>query len=183
MTRSLCLLLLLSCANIASADGGRLRLHERAGPFVVTLFSTPDPLVAGQADFSAAIERPGTGGLIENASVTYVLTPADGGHPLVLHASHAAATSRFLQAANFMLPHAGIWQVTVVVQQGDEVGKCYGSVRVFPVNLAKERVTWDVAVVPFAAFLFVLHQWRKRNYRKSRHDWAAQAKTRDTSRL
>jgi hypothetical protein len=162
--RRLILLALLAAAPLALADGGRLRFRQAAGPFVVTLFTTPDPLSAGPADFSVAVERAGTEGIVQDADVTLLLTPLDGGDRVVLHASHAAATSRFLEAANFTLPRAGQWRVTVVVQQGSDVGKCSGAFDVAPAGLVTNQIGWNVVLVLAAVVLFLLHQARKRAY-------------------
>ncbi len=164
--RKLILFLMLAVAPLALADGGRLRFREAAGPFLVTLFTTPDPLRAGPADFSVAIERAGTEGIVQDADVTLLLTPLDGGDRMVLHASHDAATSRFLEAANFTLPHAGSWRVTVVVRQGSDVGKCSGTFDVAPAGLVSNQIGWNVVLVGALVALFLLHQVRKRAYRR-----------------
>jgi hypothetical protein len=163
----LVVLAVFGCVDAAFADGGRLRFREPAGPFIVTLFTTPDPLTTGHADFSVAIERTGVPGLVEDVHVDFILTPATGhGRQLVLHASHAAATSKWLQAANFSLPAQGLWQVTVVVRRGQEAGRCSGEVRVKDVGA--RDMTWDILPVPLAALLIVLHENRKRKYNRNR---------------
>lgn len=170
-------LLCLGCGRAALADGGRMRFREPAGPFVVTLFTTPDPLTKGRADFSVAVERAGEPGLVEDAAIDLVLTPADGrGQPLVLHASHAAATSRWLQAANFALPAAGLWRVTVRVRSGGATGQCSGEVSV-AAGWARNW-TWDVLPVPLAGLFFLLHANRKRKYRRERRRQAQVAAAR-----
>jgi len=160
------LLLLALAAPRMHADGGRLQFRQQAGGFVITLFTTPDPLTVGRVDFSVAVERPATPGIIQDADVTLILTPAGGkGDDLVLHASHEAATSRFLQAANFTLPRSGIWQVKVIVQQGTQMGRCAGQIEVLPSRIATNETAWEIAVVPILVLLFALHQWRKRAFR------------------
>ncbi|MGH9605854.1 MAG: hypothetical protein ACRD3N_09160 [Terracidiphilus sp.] len=176
----LVVLAVFGCVDAAFADGGRLRFREHAGPFIVTLFTTPDPLTRGRADFSVAVERAGTPGLIEDAHVDFILTPADGhGRQLVLHASHAAATSKWLQAANFSLPAHGLWHVKVVVQRGQEVGECSGEVRIRATGT--RDLAWDILPVPLAALFFVLHETRKRKYNRNRrsglHSSAAQIRS------
>ena len=168
MRRSLAsLLLLLSCAA-ALADGGALRLHAQAGVFIISLFTTPDPLRVGQADFSVAVEKQNVDGLDEDAHVSFVLTPVSGqSKPLILSASRSAATSRFLQAANFSLPHSGLWHVKVVVQDGNDVGEASTEVDVLPSSLVLNNFAWQIAVVPLAALLFGIHQRRKRAFRRT----------------
>lgn len=163
MARYLLLLLLLIPATRAFADGGRLRFREPAGPFTVTLFTTPDPLTKGRADFSVAIERPDTTGLVENAHATFILTSQKNpSQRIVLHASRSQATSRFLEAANFTLPQAGIWQIDVIVRDGNQTGQCSGQFQVYKEDLATSERAWQIAFVPIMVLLFFLHQWRKR---------------------
>ena len=165
----LAVLTIFACANAAFGDGGRLRFRQPAGPFIVTLFTTPDPLTTGRADFSVAVERDGTPGIVQDANVEIVLTAVDEhDRQVILHASHAAATSKWLQAANFSLPARGLWRVQVVVRRGQESGECSGEVRV---SAAGNRdLTWDVLPVPLAALLFVLHENRKRKYNQRRRN-------------
>ncbi|ACO34652.1 MULTISPECIES: hypothetical protein [Acidobacterium] len=163
MKRYLLLLLMLFVSVHAWADGGRLQFRKPAGPFVVTLFTTPDPLTPGRADFSVVVERPGVQGIVSDARVTFVLTPADGqGEPITLQATHGQATTRFLEAANFSLPKQGLWRIAIHVSQGAESGVCTGEFRVAPPNLITNEVAWQIAIVPIMMLLFLLHQWRKR---------------------
>lgn len=169
----LCLLLITLAVSLqnARADGGRLRLHEPAGPFMVTLFTNPDPLTEGRADFSVAVERAAdhdlNQGLVQDAKVTLILTPKDkapgaSGERIVLPTTHTAATSAFLQAANFTLPHPGVWKITIMVQQGADTGECFGEIDVLPYRIASDEIAWEIAVVPIAMLLFALHQAMKR---------------------
>jgi hypothetical protein len=157
------------CVDTAFADGGRLRFREPAGPFIVTLFTTPDPLTTGHADFSVAVEREGMPGLVRDAHVDFILSPASGlGRQLTIHATPAAATSKWLQAANFSLPARGLWRVTVLVRHGRETGQCSGEVQVKAAGTPD--LAWDVLPVPLGALLFLLHQNRKRRYNQKRRD-------------
>lgn len=166
MAAAMLAVLFFGCVNRSFADGGRLRFRQPAGPFIVTLFTAPDPLTTGPADFSVAVERNGTPGLVQGADVEIILTPAQsGGTPLLLHASHAEATSKWLQAVNFSLPARGLWRVQVVVRRGPETGECSGAVWVK--KAGSPALMWDVFPVPLAALLFLLHQNRKRKYNRS----------------
>ncbi|HWZ51272.1 MAG TPA: hypothetical protein VNW54_07395 [Granulicella sp.] len=163
MKRVLIGLCLLGCWASAYADGGRLRLHQAAGPFVVTLFTTPDPLRADDADFSVALEQ-ASGGLVEDATVRLILTPMDEGERgrMQLAATHQAATSAFMQAADVRLPHAGSWKVTVEVQRGSESGECSTVLDVLPRRSLGGQIFWEIALVPIAMLLFGVHRWVRR---------------------
>lgn len=155
------LLLTAACAQ-AMADGGRLQMHTRAGAFIVTLFTMPDPLRPGRADFSVAIEKQGVEGLDEKAHVTIILAPADGkGAPIALRARHSDATSRFLQAAIFSIPHSGMWIVTTVIEEGEEIGGASCQINILPGSLISEELVWQIVAVPITALFFCCHQRRK----------------------
>ena len=159
---------LLCCVASAYADGGRLRMHAPAGPFTVTLFTTPDPLRADEADFSVALERAATGELVDDARITLVLTPvAEGGRGRIeLPATHQAATSAFMQAADVKLPHGGDWTVTVVVREGRESGECSTALEVLPASPLGGQIFWEIMLVPFALLFFAVHQRLKIRQRR-----------------
>lgn len=142
-------------------------MHAPAGPFVVTLFTTPDPLRADDADFSVALERASSGALVNDADVMLILTPAEGERGRIeLQATRAAATSAFLQAADVKLPHAGSWKVTVAVRQGSESGECSTMLDVLPKSPLGGQIFWEILLVPFLVVLFAVHQWLKRKQRR-----------------
>ncbi|GGH05130.1 hypothetical protein [Silvibacterium dinghuense] len=166
MKRILFAAALLLTVPLAFADGGRLRSRTVAGPFVVTLFTTPDPLRAGMADFSVAVERPGEQGIVQDAEIDLKLT-TPGQPDLNLKLTHGAATSRFLEAANFELPHAGHWHYTLTIREGQDTGISEGEVNVLPRQILSEEITWEIAAVPLALALFALHRRRKRAWRET----------------
>ena len=168
MKRLLIVCCLLGFAASAYADGGRLRMHAPAGPFVVTLFTTPDPLRADDADFSVALERASTGALVNDADIMLILTPAAEGERgrIELQATHAAATSAFLQAADVKLLHPGTWRVTVAVRQGSESGECSTTLDVVPKSPLGGQIFWEVLLVPFLILVFAVHQRLKSKQRR-----------------
>lgn len=166
MKRLFAAVLILCSIPLAFADGGRLRSRAVAGSFVVTLFTTPDPLRVGLADFSVAVERPGQLGLVQDADIDLKLTAA-GQSPLQVKLTHDAATSRFLEAANFELPHSGLWHYTLTIHEHGDTGIAEGEVSVLPREILSEEMTWEIAALPLAFLLFALHRWRKRKWREA----------------
>ena len=152
---------LLTASLPLMADGGRIRLHERSGPFLITLFTTPDPLSAGPADLSVAVERLDRAGIVEDAEVTLFLT-GPGGTRMVQAATHEAATSRFLYSANLSLPESGVWRGQVNVSEGNLAGACETRMEVLPLTPLRQQMYWQIAAVPCAVLLFFLHLARRR---------------------
>jgi hypothetical protein len=79
-----------------------------------------------------------------------------------------AATSAFLQAANFTVPRPGVWKVTIMVQQGTDAGECSGEIDVRPYRITTDEIAWEIAVVPVAMLLFAVHQALKRRQHRKR---------------
>ena len=112
----LILLLVLQC-GVAHADGGHVRLQQTSGDLVITLFTAPEPLVTGKADFSVMVQDRSTQQLLPDASITLELHSPSG----VVESFHFAkgdATNRMLQAVTVHLPVAGDWSAKLNVQSG-----------------------------------------------------------------
>ena len=162
--------LMLACAATAAhADGGRLQMRQAAGPFVVSLFSTPESLAVGPADLSVMVEEQASGEVLLDADVVIILTSEDGGSaPVIAHLSHAHATNRLLQDAVVQLPHAGHWHAVIHVR---EAGRDATTSTVLTVaNYSARRGTvWFFAILPICAVaLFAWVQLAKQRARRRR---------------
>ena len=123
MTRSLlCVSLLLVALSPgrARADGGVVRLSERAGAYQVTVFTAPTPFRAGPVDVSVLVVDAATGEHVPQARVTVRLRARATGTVLVYPATAAAATNKLFHAAVFDLPEPGWWDVEVAVEGPNE---------------------------------------------------------------
>jgi hypothetical protein len=149
-------------AGPALADGGTLRLTRAAGPFVISVFTAPEPLRVGSADVSVLVERRAAAAVLLDATVELEVRAADGTERTVV-ASHATASNRLLQAALLELPDPGRWQLTVVVRHGTDAAtvSCELLVESAAPYLAAQ---WQaVALPPLCIVLFV---WRERLLRR-----------------
>lgn len=166
--RRVLIALVLGCSAIAlRADGGRLQLRQAGGPFVVSLFSTPESLAVGPADLSVMVEEQGSGNVLLDADVTVTLTPeADGIAPVTAHLSHAHATNRLLQDAVVQLPRAGRWRAVVHVSDAGREASVATDLAV--ANYSSRRGTvWFFLLLPVGAVaLFVWVQVAKRRMRR-----------------
>jgi hypothetical protein len=117
----LCVFLLSPCHLVtlspchARADGGTLRLRQRAGNYQIAVFTSPTPLRAGPVDISVLVQDARTGECVPAARVSVRLRARGSEHVLERPASAAAATNKLFQAAVFGLPEPGWWDVEVVV--------------------------------------------------------------------
>src|SRR5947209_8738532 len=111
--------LLLCCCLVpalARADGGTVRLSERAGGYQVTVFTAPTPFRAGPVDISVLVQDAAGGEPVPDVAVEVGLTPrGQSGETLRSAATPAAATNKLFHAAQLDLPAAGWWRVDVAI--------------------------------------------------------------------
>jgi hypothetical protein len=100
------LCLLLGCVCPAYADGAHIALRAVSGPYSVTLFTAPEPLVSGPADLSVLVEDAATGAVLSEATAEGVLSCAGAG-PVRMKLSHEAAANKLLLAANPTIAQTG----------------------------------------------------------------------------
>src|SRR5437879_11889873 len=61
--------------TVAHADGGIMRLRHVQGPFVITIFTTPEPVPHRAVDVSVLVQRRGSNDVHLDASVDLLLAP------------------------------------------------------------------------------------------------------------
>jgi hypothetical protein len=151
---------------IAHADGGAVCLHEASGPFLVTVFVSPDPLRAGPVDTSVLVQNHKTGGVILDATVKLAIRPLSGKGPrLVTHATRDHATNKLLSAAGLDLRDPGWWALDVFVSRGREEAVVSTKLQVAPAT-PRVAVIWPFLLFPpFAIALFAIHQLLRAQHR------------------
>ena len=118
----LCVFLLSPCHLVtlspchSRADGGAVRLRERAGGYQITVFTSPTPFRAGPVDVSVLVQDAATGETVPEARVSLCLTAPGAGCVLESTATTEAATNKLFRAAEFRLPESGWWDVAVAVE-------------------------------------------------------------------
>lgn len=106
----------LTCSRVL-ADGGTLRLNETAGPYRLSVFTSPSPPRAGRVDVSVLVQDASTGAIVPDAKLSVRIAPIE--RPEVVRsyvATHEAATNKLLLAAECELPMAGIWRFEVSLE-------------------------------------------------------------------
>jgi hypothetical protein len=163
----------------ARSDGGRVRLLEPAGPFVVTVFSTPDPLRVGAADLSVLVQDRAGGEPLLDAEVVLEVTPPSGTDvpPVRLVATRAQATNKLLYAASFAPAHAGAWPFAVTVRRGRERGRVRGVLVVEPAGSGLADIWVYLALPPAAAAVYALRAYLVRRRRRARQPAAAASRS------
>jgi hypothetical protein len=139
MSFRLALLVGVICALIAPstavrANGGTLQLSRgAAGPFGLTVYTSPTPLRTGLADVSVAVEWAESGDLEPDARVV-VIAEAVGheGAGGAYEATHERATAPGFYAADVLLPSAGRWRLEILAQTIRDEGTVAIEVDVLP---------------------------------------------------
>jgi hypothetical protein len=155
------------CAVAAHADGGRLQMRQAAGPFVVSLFTTPESLAVGPADLSVLVEEQGS--VLLDADVIVTLTPEDASvAPVIARLSHAHTMNRLMEDAVLQLPRAGRWRAVVRVREAGREASATTDLMVAN-HSARRGTIWLFAVLPLCAIaLFAWVQTEKRRARRAR---------------
>lgn len=129
-------------ADDAGAHGGRVRLAKvPAGPYLVSVWTQPDPPRVGPLDVSLAVMEPATERALLDATARVVLAPAgDPGAAVVGQLEAGAGESPFLYHAELEVPRAGPWRAVVSVEGPAGAGE----------------VGFDLAVEPARSLLWTL---------------------------
>jgi hypothetical protein len=142
------------------ADGGIVQFQEQAGPFFVTVFSTPVPLRVGSADLSVMVQNANSRREVLNCDVTLELSKP-GDRDIQAHATAAEATNKLLYAAPIVFPSAGKWHLSVDIKETADAVRVNGELAVLP-ELPPLIAHWPYfALVPVAVVIFGLNQWLK----------------------
>jgi hypothetical protein len=155
------------CAIAAHADGGRLQMRQVAGPFVVSLFTTPESLAVGAADLSVMVEEQGS--VLLDADIVVTLTSQDQEvAPVVAHLSHEHATNRLLEDAVVQLSRAGRWHAVVQVSEAGREASVATDLTVANYSARRGTAGFFLLLPVCAVALFAWVQVAKRRMRRRR---------------
>jgi hypothetical protein len=150
----------LLLADVAHGDGGVLRVSQASGPFVVSVFTAPEPLRAGRADVSVLVQASGT--VVLDAAVELRLRAPDGTEQMIA-VSPRAAGNALLQSALVDLRPPGRWRLAVTARRGNTSAAAHCDLDVAPATTALAAHWKALALPPLCILLFV---WRERLLRR-----------------
>lgn len=154
MKRLLCLVLLLGLLIVplraALAHGGGVPrvVNQPIGPYVISVWSNPDPLAVGTAHISVALAQDSAPAL--DRHIWLVATPP-AGEPISVAVTHAAALSQLYYEADLTLEEVGRWRFEVSVDDIAQTAQFEADVR----GQSWLRSPW----LPVAAVLVVGVAW------------------------
>jgi hypothetical protein len=111
------------------ANGGTIQVSSaQAGPYQVTVLTSPSPMLAGPVDVTVAVSDPrvtdpAKDNTVLDAQVAVIVQQVGGGSvPSTFPATHEQATNKLLYQANVSVPSGGQWQFSVQVAGPDGGG-------------------------------------------------------------
>ena len=149
----------------AHADGGTVQFEKSAGPFLITVFTTPSPLRAGPVDISLLIQSRDSQQPVLDCQALVQLRK-EGAMNIRSEATHGVAQNKLLYAAQVNIPEPGLWELGVAIQRGDDSINVAGEITVAPANSVLLVYWRSLALPPLFISLFALNQWLKRRSAK-----------------
>jgi len=136
----------------ALANGGTVQLaNQAAGPYSVTVFTSPNPTPVGIVDVSVMLQRAGSQDLVEDAHVTVGAEPLDNaGHADTFLATHTNATNKLYYAANVNLTAEGQWRLTVHIDGPLGSANTTFTVRASRSDVPLQLEAWALGIIPLA---------------------------------
>lgn len=170
LARSAVLLLILGTAILLAAplvlaNGGTMQVaSEPVGPYELTVFTSPNPVLVGTLDVSVLVQHVGAGELVQGVRVTVTAEPT--GHPgpaRTFEATREQATNKLFLAAKFDLPTEGRWRIGVRVTGPLGEGAVHFEVEASqPTLLERPLLTLLLVVLSSMAIVWWLSRLRRK---------------------
>lgn len=140
--------------------GGEVRLMEKAGPFLITVFSDPMPLRPGPIDISVIVQDGDGGRPILEAEVTVQLQEHGTDRPpIITQATRQNSTNKLLYSALADLPTSGRWELQVGVRQGTASAQVDCEITAAPPGSWLLSFWSYATLLPVALGIILLYQW------------------------
>lgn len=155
-------------ATAALAHGGTLQLVKAAaGPYLVSVWTRPDPPRTGQLHVSVVVMRPGTEDAVLDARVELRARPPGDGPAPAVSLARGAHDNPLLHEGDVELHSTGLWRVTLAVSGPAGAGEAAFDLDVRP----PRSVLWSLA--PAGAAVVAILGWFLARTRRRRRPGAA----------
>ncbi|RME50422.1 MAG: hypothetical protein D6796_02980 [Caldilineae bacterium] len=151
----------------AHGGGTPVLTNATAGPYLVSVWMSPDPLRVGTVHLTVAVIEAASGGEngppVLEATVGVRARPLAGdAAPIVTEATHAEALNKILYETDFEVPQAGRWEIALAIEGPDGPAEVNFSVEVLP---SSRRTGWLIG--GGAGVLILLIGWMAARRRRS----------------
>ena len=169
---ALALLLLLAavlpCWQAARADGPHLAFHGTSGAYSITLFSAPDPLVAGEGAFTLLIQRAADSAVLDRAQASGTLRLP--GHPAIpLRFAPGGSANRQLPGATVRLADPGTYTLALQVEAAGYPAAHFAGALPVETNHGQRNTVLAAVFFPgVIVTLFLINQYARQQQRRAR---------------
>lgn len=155
-------LLLLAGLVVPSAGahgGGTPQLvNESAGPYWISVWTSPEPVRAGEMHVTVAVSEPGSGQEagppVLGAGVRLQLRPQSANYaPLSARATNEQSANRLFYEADLTVPDAGRWDAQIMVEGPQGSGQATFTLQVLPAQGGHSILIGAAGVFAVAALL------------------------------
>ena len=155
---------LLPAVAQASHGGGQVQLSEHpAGPYEITVITSPSPARTGTVKVSTMVQPAGSSDVILDARVRVSATPAgEAGAGEAHEATQDQSIVKFFYAADLEMPTEGPWQITVTIDGPEGEGQASFEIDVQEAGLfgLVRKYIWLLVIPPAAGLLWWLFSGR-----------------------
>jgi hypothetical protein len=141
------------------ADGGTVQMRKEAGPFLITVFTSPAPLSAGPADISVLLQNLDGLTPVLDARVSVLLHRDASSTEIKAHATREQAQNKLLYAALVALPESGKWRVSVTTLHNALRTEIGGEIDVTQSHTMAGSYWSYIALPPLMIAGFVIREW------------------------
>jgi hypothetical protein len=149
--------LVVACAT-AVADGGTVQFRRTAGSLVITVFTAPEHLSTGPADFSVLLQSRDTLEPVLDAGVSLLFTRPDSTTKIQVQATRAQAQNKLLYAAPVNCAQPGKWELAIAVMRNGKRSDATGSIELASSQELAGSYWSYIAFPPVMIVLFVLRE-------------------------
>jgi hypothetical protein len=156
--KSSLLVIVILTQAIALADGGSVQLRREAGPFVITVFTSPAPLSAGPVDISLLLRNRDGLEPVLDADVSVLLRGNASSIEIRARPTREQAKNKLLYAAPVTLAESGQWQLAVTILRNGERTEATGTIDVAPAPEMAASYWSYIAFPPLMITAFVVRE-------------------------
>ena len=146
----------------ALADGGTVQLRKEAGPFVITVFTSPAPLSAGPVDISLLLQNRNGLEPVLDAGVSLILHGPSGAG-ISARPTREQAQNKLLYAAPVTFAEPGQWRLDITILKDGQRTSATGTIDVAP---APEMAASYWSYIAFPPLVIVAFAVRERLIRR-----------------
>lgn len=141
--------------QVSAHGGGTLQISgEAAGPYLLTVWTSPDPARVGEVHVTIGVSNPNDRTPILDATIVVEVSPMNTyGKLIVSNATRKDSANKYLYEAHSSLQESGHYLVTVTSSGAQGSGTVQFELEVLPVSAINWVTMWFVGLAMIGAWL------------------------------